>query len=74
MHTQLSLMLFCLCVGCVSETLEIFASGHGVRPDFYQLANIRKCKYYAILESSVNSANDIVVSLAAVQAFLEQVL
>lgn len=27
MHTQLSLMLFCLCVGCVSETLETFASG-----------------------------------------------
>jgi hypothetical protein len=27
MHTQLSLMLFCLCVGCVSETFETFASG-----------------------------------------------
>lgn len=54
--------------------LEIFASGHGVRPDFYQLANIRKCKYYAILEPSVNSSNDIVVSSAAVQAFLAQVL
>ncbi|MCX5946744.1 MAG: glycosyltransferase family 61 protein [Cyanobacteria bacterium] len=57
-----------------ASILEIFAFGHGVRPDFYQLANIRKCKYFAIVEPSVNPANDIMVTPSAVRAFLCQVL
>lgn len=54
--------------------LEVHASGHEVRPDFYHLASAVGCKYFAAVESSVNEANDFWVSPAVIRTFLQHVL
>jgi capsular polysaccharide biosynthesis protein len=39
--------------------LEIHASGHQVRPEYFQIASINKCSYSFFIAASLNEANDI---------------
>ncbi|MFM7265345.1 MAG: glycosyltransferase family 61 protein, partial [Cyanobium sp.] len=55
--------------GC--QVLEIFQSGHGLRPDFFQLAALRGAFYSFWQASSVNKNNDIEIPLDLLRMFLE---
>ncbi|MEB3242926.1 MAG: glycosyltransferase 61 family protein [Cyanobacteriota bacterium] len=55
--------------GC--QVLEIFQSGHGLRPDFFQLAALRGAFYSFWQAASVNKNNDIEIPLDLLRTFLE---
>ncbi len=55
--------------GC--QVLEIFQSGHGSRPDFFQLAALKGAIYSFCMATSLNSSHDIEIPAAELRAFLE---
>lgn len=55
--------------GC--QILEVFQSGHGSRPDFFQLAAMRGATYSFSQAESLNAENDIEISTRELQTFLE---
>jgi len=55
--------------GC--QVLEIFQSGHGTRPDFFQLAALRGATYSFCTTASLNSSHDIEIPVAELRTFLE---
>ena len=56
-----------------ARVLELFQADHGVRPDFFQLAMIRRLDYrHAVC--AVNAAGHSLVNLAWIQEFLDQTL
>lgn len=55
--------------GC--QVLEIFQTGHGLRPDFFQLAALGRGLYSFNYAQSYNEANDIEIPIAVLQSFLE---
>lgn len=61
--------LMYLSPGC--QVLEIFQEGHGIRPDFFQLAGLRDALYSFAVVPSINAKNDIEIPLAVLNRFLE---
>jgi capsular polysaccharide biosynthesis protein len=55
--------------GC--QVLEIFQSGHGLRPDFFQLAALKASTYSFCTARSLNSSHDIEIPVAELRTFLE---
>lgn len=55
--------------GC--QVLEIFQDGHGLRPDFFQLAALRGGLYSFGYATSLNAKNDIDIPLDLLGSFLE---
>ncbi|MBM5815404.1 MAG: glycosyltransferase family 61 protein [Cyanobacteria bacterium K_Offshore_surface_m2_239] len=55
--------------GC--QVLEIFQSGHGMRPDFFQLAALKGATYSFCAATSLNSSHDIEIPAAKLRSFLE---
>jgi hypothetical protein len=55
--------------GC--QVLEIFQSGHGMRPDFFQLAALKGATYSFCTATSLNSSHDIEIPAAELRMFLE---
>jgi capsular polysaccharide biosynthesis protein len=55
--------------GC--QVLEIFQSGHGPRPDFFQLAALRRATYSFCTATSLNASHDIEIPTAELHTFLE---
>lgn len=55
--------------GC--QILEIFQSGHGVRPDFFQLAALRSALYSFYEAKSLNEQNDIEIPMHVLRSFLD---
>lgn len=55
--------------GC--QVLEIFQSGHGTRPDVFQLAALRGATYSFCTASSLNASHDIEIPNAELHTFLE---
>lgn len=55
--------------GC--QVLEIFQSGHGPRPDFFQLAALRGATYSFCTATSLNSSHDIEIPATKLRTFLE---
>jgi len=51
--------------------LEIFASGHGIRPDYFQIACINDLSYCHYVCPSLNSSHDIQLDPARLDEFLE---
>lgn len=61
--------LMYISAGC--KVLEIFQSGHGIRPDFFQLTALRGGTYSFSEAKSINAKNDIEISLDVLRSFLE---
>ncbi len=61
--------LLYLSQGC--KVLEIFQQGHGIRPDFFQLAALKGAQYSFTLAPSLNSNHDIEIPEHALRTFLE---
>ena len=61
--------LMYLSPGC--QVLEIFQEGHGMRPDFFQLAGLRDALYSFAVAPSINAKNDIEIPIAVLSRFLE---
>jgi capsular polysaccharide biosynthesis protein len=61
--------LLYLSQGC--KVLEIFQQGHGIRPDFFQLAALKRAQYSFTLAPSLNSNHDIEIPEHALRTFLE---
>jgi len=61
--------LMYLTPGC--QVLEIFQEGHGIRPDFFQLAALRDGIYSFAVVPSINAKNDIEIPIAVLSRFLE---
>lgn len=57
-----------------AKVLEIFSEGHGIRPEYYQLACINGLEYHYDVCPSVNRMHDISVNLKTVDSFLRQTL
>jgi capsular polysaccharide biosynthesis protein len=55
--------------GC--QVLEVFQSGHGPRPDFFQLAALKGATYSFYTATSLNSSHDIEIPAAVLSSFLE---
>lgn len=55
--------------GC--QVLEIFQTGHGSRPDFFQLAALRGGVYSFFQAQSLNQQHDIKIPLNVLRTFLE---
>ena len=55
--------------GC--QILEIFQTGHGIRPDFFQLAALRGADYSFYEATSLNRVNDIAIPIGVLQTFLD---
>lgn len=58
--------------GC--QVLEIFQTGHGIRPDFFQLTAIRGGIYSFHVEKSLNENNDIEIPLNVLRSYLDATL
>lgn len=58
--------------GC--QVLEIFQTGHGIRPDFFQLTAIRDGLYSFYEAKSLNTNNDIEIPIQVLNSFLEATL
>jgi capsular polysaccharide biosynthesis protein len=52
------------------SALELFASAHGIRPDYFQIASILKLRYYFHCLPSVNSFHDIHLPRQVIDDFL----
>lgn len=61
--------LMYLSPGC--QVLEIFQTGHGVRPDFFQLTALAGGIYSFSLANSINTKNDIELPIDVLRTFLE---
>jgi capsular polysaccharide biosynthesis protein len=61
--------LMYLSPGC--QVLEVFQEGHGIRPDFFQLAALRHALYSFSVVPSINAKNDIEIPIAVLSSFLE---
>lgn len=61
--------LMYLSPGC--QVLEIFQEGHGIRPDFFQLAALRNALYSFAVVPSINAKNDIEIPMTVLSRFLE---
>ncbi|MEB3325644.1 MAG: glycosyltransferase family 61 protein [Cyanobacteriota bacterium] len=61
--------LMYLSPGC--QVLEIFQTGHGVRPDFFQLTALAGGIYSFSLADSINTKNDIELPIDVLRTFLE---
>lgn len=55
--------------GC--QVLEVFQSGHGSRPDFFQLAALKGATYSFAYATSVNPSHDIDIPVSVLRTFLE---
>lgn len=53
------------------QVLEVFQSGHGTRPDFFQLAALKGASYSFYTAPSLNSDHDIEIPAAVLRRFLE---
>lgn len=53
-----------------SSVLELFQEGHGVRPDFFQLAMINQLTYHHALCPSAGAAMDCVIPTQVIEDFL----
>ncbi|MEY4353343.1 MAG: hypothetical protein RLZZ609_1584 [Cyanobacteriota bacterium] len=58
--------------GC--QVLEIFQTGHGIRPDFFQLAALRGADYSFYEATSLNKENEIVIPIGVLRTFLDSSL
>ncbi|MFN9547759.1 MAG: glycosyltransferase family 61 protein [Cyanobacteriota bacterium] len=54
--------------GC--QVLEVFQSGHGSRPDFFQLAALRGATYSFYSATSLNAGHDIEIPASVLRTFL----
>jgi capsular polysaccharide biosynthesis protein len=61
--------LLYLSEGC--KVLEVFQAGHGIRPDFFQLAALKKAQYSFALAPSLNANHDIEIPEPVLRTFLE---
>ncbi|MFM7395226.1 MAG: glycosyltransferase family 61 protein [Cyanobium sp.] len=52
------------------SVLELFASAHGIRPDYFQIASIQKLSYHFHSLSSLNSSHDIHLPRQLIDDFL----
>ncbi len=50
--------------------LELFPSGHGIRPDYYQLASILDLPYFFQVLPSLNGHHDVAIGLSVLDDFL----
>jgi capsular polysaccharide biosynthesis protein len=55
--------------GC--QVLEVFQSGHGLRPDFFQLTALKGASYSFCTAASLNSRHDIEIPVNVLHTFLE---
>lgn len=55
--------------GC--QVLEVFQSGHGSRPDFFQLAALKGARYSFAYATSLNPRHDIDIPTTVLRSFLE---
>ena len=53
------------------HVLEIFQSGHGIRPDFFQLTALAGASYSFSIANSLNAKNDIAIPISVLRTFLE---
>lgn len=58
--------------GC--QVLEVFQSGHGLRPDFFQLTAVKGGRYSFWSATSLNSCHDIEIPASVLNTFLEATL
>jgi hypothetical protein len=50
--------------------LELFPSGHGIRPDYYQLASIHDLPYFFRALPSLNGNHDVQIAISMLDDFL----
>jgi capsular polysaccharide biosynthesis protein len=50
--------------------LELFSTGHGIRPEYFQLASIRQCSYYHYVCRSENPSGDVIVDPSILESFV----
>ncbi len=55
--------------GC--QVLEVFQSGHGLRPDFFQLTALKGASYSFFTATSLNANHDIEIPAGVLHTFLE---
>ncbi len=58
-------------IGAECQVLEVFQSGHGLRPDFFQLTALKGASYSFCTATSLNSSHDIEIPAAVLHTFLE---
>jgi capsular polysaccharide biosynthesis protein len=55
---------------CSCAVLELFPSGHGIRPDYYQLASIHELPYFFHSLPSLNGNHDVRIAISVLDDFL----
>ncbi len=53
-----------------SSVLELFPTGHGIRPDYYQLASIHDLPYFFHALPSLNGSHDVQIAISVLDDFL----
>ena len=53
-----------------ASVLELFADGHGLRTEYFQLSSLNSLSYYYYVFASINEANDFVVDLSVLEIFI----
>ena len=54
-----------------ASVIELHAEGHGIRPDYFQLALIKRLQYCYHVFPSFNKFNDVVVDIQILQTLLD---
>ena len=54
-----------------ASVIELHAEGHGIRPDYFQLAMIKRLQYCYHVFPSFNKFNDVVVDIQILQTLLD---
>ena len=52
------------------SVLELFPTGHGIRPDYYQLASIHDLPYFFHALPSLNGSHDVQIPISVLDDFL----
>lgn len=57
-----------------AHVLEIFSSGHGVRPEYWQLSVMTNCSYSHIIVPTLPPHHDVTIPIDKVKFFLEMTM
>jgi len=57
-----------------ASVLEIHSLDHGIRPDFFQIALLNKCRYFFYVCNSRGVAKDVYMNASVIKKFLEATL
>ena len=59
---------------CGGSLLELFARGHGIRPEYFQIAGINHMDYFFHVCDSINPSHDVILDPGIVEEFLAATL